>query len=633
MKASPSAKRLLGQLLDNLFPQLRISTKDYAEQFIYLPPEVTAIPGLVDTSRTPALLAFFKYIDLPTTRILVAKKCAQMGWTQAVNFWLEKIIVTNPRNILIAFPTEKLMKKYVDEKWKVAVRVSTGLSDQIGDPDKCRFDFYKFKKGGWLQLITGSSDNALKSSSAPILNVEEPDGLPRDLKGQGSAIEMFRQRSKTFPDSIIIYAGTPTKEGESNVDDAYAISNKMKFMVICHECQGFHELSFNQLKALPYPNGQVNVRFGRYDPSTAFYECPHCKSRWDTKQKNLNLLESTKYHDLGWVATAESDIIGFDYNELMSTLHGSSLIELKEKQLEAETLAETGEYGKLISFTNNSKGDVFSYRRTVVSVEELKAKRVAYPKQCVPIGAYILTVGIDVQHNRFAIQTVAHGRHNNSFVVDWFELYGAVPDIADVVWTQLTEYCTTPWSHQLHDEIKIPISAISIDSGDGNTTRLVYQWVRAMNTKNPYVFATKGDSGLAKEIYTIPNQSDLTRSETQYRTLYETYGVKPYIVGVQLAKDDTMTRLALGDTANKDRIYVGTHIREDWEHQMLSNVKRGARYELLTGQRDEGLDTFILNEHAKRAIGVHLFTERQFDTLEQQFLNKLHMIKAGTKWQ
>jgi phage terminase large subunit GpA-like protein len=629
------AENFLGTLFQQLFAPERLNTREYTEKYIYLSPEVTSDPGRVNLLKTPCLLAYLKYVDDPETKVIIAKKPAQFGWTQINNFFIERVIVQDPQNIMIAFPSDALIKRYTEEKLRVAIRNSPALLTRIGDPDKCRYDFFKYP-GGWLSLVSAASDNALKSSSAPILFVEEPDGLKQDLKGQGNALNIFLQRSKTFPNSLLVYGGTPVEEGSSNVDDAYELSNKMVFMVVCHVCEKFHVLGFSQLKADTYPGGKIDKTFGRYNPETAYYECPHCLERWGDKELNNNLVSSTEFHDLGWVPTAESHFIGFAFNELMSTfLPGSSLYNLKKNWLEALVEKDKGKPGKLKSYTNNSMG--LSYKENVsdITAEALKAQRIFYEEKTVPAGGLIITAGIDVQWNRLAVVLTAHGRSNNSWVIYWGELFGYVKDPEDPVWEHLTKLMLGKFRHELSPvgrDINLPISGISIDSGDGNTVRLVYRWVQQMCKINPHTYATKGDHSVGfteKEIFTVPVNPEGAGDKDLRKRVMETMGVTVYHVGVQKGKSDILRRIAL--TGGRDRIFVYQSCREDFENQLLSNYKKGnpPRYELTPGERDEALDCIVLCEHSKHALGIQLYTEKHWQQLESSIVATVHKNTVG----
>lgn len=639
-------KKFIGGLLSLLFVPERLTYKDYAEKYVKLSASVTAKPGRFDCSYTPCLVAFLycvdvfdgtfnlegkfeKYKKYFQVRVISGKKSAQIGFTQHESIIIEKIINLNPQNIMVAFPSERLSKKFAEEKFRPAVFNSPKMLEKIGDPTRCNFSFYKFP-GAWLQLVSAASSSQLKSSSAPILLVEEPDEAKQDLKGQGNSIDIFLQRSKTFPNSLLIYAGTPIEKGFSNVDEAYDKSCQFVFMVRCHECGEEHILSFNHLKANVYPEGKVDVSTGIYNPDTAYYECPHCQSHWDFEQKNSNLNTSLDFHFFGWKPlNPEGKYPGFAWNELMSKVPGSSLTRLMRTKLEAEVrLSKEGKDDKLKSFYNNSLGESYSPKSQSLETDELRKRRLNYSELKVPVGGIVLTMGVDVQHNRFAIVVRAWGRNGNSWAVWWGEIFGNVKDPEDPVWKQLTDFYLQeiPYVQDLAGKpVKFEISAASIDSGDGNTTKLVYNWVKTISKRKPYTFATKGDNSVgvtAREIFSIPQNPDVTTATEERKKLMETMGVHVYLIGVQQAKDEVYRKLSLDGKA--DRMYHYLHIREDYEEQVLSERKRGnpARYIVIPGKRNEALDCEVLALHAAHGIKLHLWAEVHWTQIENSLIHK-----------
>jgi phage terminase large subunit GpA-like protein len=240
-------------------------------------------------------------------------------------------------------------------------------------------------------------------------------------------------------------------------------------------------------------------------------------------------------------------------------------------------------------------------------------------------------MGVDVQHNRFAIIIRAWGRNGNSWLVSWQEIYGYIKDPEDPVWEELTTIYFNKYPHALSTEehpISLPISALSIDSGDGHTTQLVYSWVKSVSKVNPYTYATKGSSDAGahkKEIFTVPSDPDAKTDKGQRKKVAESMGVNVYIVGVQQAKDEVLRKLGLVGT--KDRSFHYRTVRSDYEDQLLSNKKRispagdSTRYELVMGKRDEVLDCEVLALHASRALHLHVWSEKHWQQAEKLIIN------------
>jgi phage terminase large subunit GpA-like protein len=410
-------------------------------------------------------------------------------------------------------------------------------------------------------------------------------------------------------------------------------------MCICHVCGEFHVFGFDNLKADVYLDKRVSKTFGIYDPETAYYECPHCKARWSEEEKNANLLESTKYHDEGWLATAQSHFIGYAFNSLMSTFGaGASMVSLMSKKLEAEVEYAKGKDSKLKSFTNNSMGLSYAPKDQNVDVKTLIQCRLNYPEMVVPPGGLVLTMGVDVQLNRLAIVINARGRNGLVWKIYWGEIFGNPPDPADYVWTQLEELYLSKIPHAFSTPDKpilMQISAMSIDTG--NWTSVVYNWVKKISRLKPYTFATKGDNSAgvtAREIFTMPADPEADTGKGERKKLYETMRVNLYIIGVQKAKKEVLRKVALTvkdfrDKSQKlplsgikDRMYHYAEIREDYEDQLLSERERGnpSRFTLIAGRRNEAFDCEVLDLHASYGLKLHTYQEKHWRQVEESLL-------------
>ena len=616
----------LGDLFSLLRPVSLLGTKDWAERHRVLTSEVSAFQGTYSAWRTPHMLQVMASMDDPSVKVIVARKSAQIGWSETQNNYLGRIIHSDPQNIIMAFPRRDSGKDYSDEKLRVLFRTTPELLELVGDPDKAAWNRFKFP-GGFLKLITAASVSAMKSTSAPIIIVEEPDDLSSDIKSQGDALAILMERQKTFEESKLIYGGTPTDAGFSNVEKAYASSNKMKLLVACHACETRHELSFANLKREPFESGLEDPVFGKYDPKSAHYLCPSCGTEWSLAQKNENIRQTcAEFPNFGWEIT-KPDVTsahGFSFNELMSPFPASSYEKLAEKLCKAEVALAQGNEGPMKSFVNNQKGRAYTKKLDNIDYDALRQRTLDYPELIVPVGGLVLTMGVDVQHDRLACIIRAWGRKGNSWLVWWGEIYGATDTAAAPVWKELEEtiFASYPYASQKEGQsLRLPISAVSIDSSD--RTEVVYTVVKRLSKRMKTIFATKGDSDTGatnKPIFNVPSDPDAGTPKAGRKKLWETMGVNLYIVGTQSAKDEVLRRAAL-EHGNVDRFYVYKEVRNDYFDQLLSNVKqlRGSRtrYVLPPGKRDEVLDCECLALHATYAIGMHNWDAKVWDGLEQ----------------
>ena len=145
------------------------------------------------------------------------------------------------------------------------------------------------------------------------------------------------------------------------------------------------------------------------------------------------------------------------------------------------------------------------------------------------------------------------------------------------------------------------------------------------------VLAIKGSSQAEKEIFSSPRQSvDMGKKSKASK-----FGVKPYMVGTQKAKDlilgqDSGAGRMKLEGAGAGRMHWYESVRPDWYEQMTSEVKvphktmRNTRiWVKKQGVRNEALDTCVYALHAARFLKINLWREERWAALE----NALRVVK------
>lgn len=625
-------KQLLGAFLSILRPPKNLTTKEWAEQNRVLGSEISAIPGAYKAINNPIMIRVMECLDDPDIHTIIALKSAQIGWTETINNYLGKLIDIDPKNIIIAFPSRGSGTDFAQEKFRPFISSTPCLSENIGNLELCSWNRYHYA-GGFIKFVTAGSVTQLKSTPASVVIVEEPDDLVTNLKNQGDSLGILKQRLKTFPDWTLVYGGTPRYKGQSRVDHAYLQSCQYEYQVPCHVCKDFHVLSFDNLKYNKYEDHRIDLKYGEYNPESARYLCPHCKSEWTDDQKNINIREALNYHDFGWKKKyPEKEDIGFHFNELMSTFFGSSFKELAKKMLEAEYQFTQGREEALMVFVNNSKGEAYENKSIEITEGMLRDKALSYPENTVPKNGMVLTMGIDVQHNRFAYVVRAWGDKNNSWLVSYAEILGNILNPEHPVWGKLEAIIKRGYIWLEDVKVKLYPSAISIDSSDGKTAEIVYDFVKRLRKDGYNIMAIKGHSEAYRnqEIYTVPASRPTTKDK-KYKTLAETMGVVVYSVGTNRAKDHIMRQLQ--QVGNTDRMYYYKSVSPVYYQQLLSNSKRligttikKVRYFKKFGHQDEALDCEVYALHAARSLFVQLRTaeewQRQREILLRSVIDK-----------
>ncbi|KJK06545.1 terminase [Pseudomonas sp. 5] len=602
-------------------PPPRMSIIQWATTYRWLSTEESAMPGKYRFDVTPHLIwpgGPLEALDDPNVFEVVGRKSAQVAWTSGVmGNAIGKWIDLDPSPILILFPKADAAKQYVAEKLEPMIQATRRLSKKIDLRSRKlqqRQDFKRFP-GGFLKMVGSNSPSSVKSTPVPRVAVEEPDDCNLNLRGQGDSIKLAKERLKTFRRSKIIIGGTPTIKGLSAIDAELELSDKRVGLVPCHECGESHALNFEHLHCDEDPNYHHEI-YGKRRPETAFYVCPHCSAIWDDHQKNANLKHGR------WEATAEfRGIAGYILNELYATFHGSRFEVLMEKKLQAVHAASLGNIGPMIAFTNSSMGESYEYKSNAPKTDELEKRAEPYAELTAPKGVLLVTVGVDVQGDRLALVIVGWGRGEESWRLYWGELEGNPIDPHDPVWTELDKIIATPISAEGGSQLAV--SAVSIDSSDGNTNDAVYTYVRDRQRFN--IMAIKGASidSRDREIFTKPAQSADT---SQDNTKAAKYGLRVYIVGTHKAKTLIDGRMRLSGSG-PGRMHWYSEIRADYYEQVTNEVlaphpRQPSKmvWQKKAGRRNEALDCEVYALHAARSLKTHLLRDHEWDQLEQQQL-------------
>jgi phage terminase large subunit GpA-like protein len=603
----------------------KMPIKEWAIKYRWLSTLEAAKPGKYRIEVTPYLNwpnGPLDALDDPTVEEVVCQKSAQVAWTSgvlgnALGAWVD----VDPSPILVLFPKEGAAKDYMAEKFEPMVEATKRLSEKIDLRSRKAQQRQLFKRfpGGFLKLVGSNSPASVKSLPTPRVAIEEPDDCNANLKSQGDSIKLAKERTKTYelPRKKIIIGGTPTISGLSAIEAEMDLSDKRVGMIPCNECGQEHELNFNNLLCLDDEH-QKHPVFGNKKPETAYYVCPHCGVAWDDDIKNNNV-------KLGrWQATAPfRGIAGFYLNELYSPFPGSRFHILMEKWLTAQHEFEKGEIGSLVAFTNSSMGIAYEFTGDTPEPDSLQDRALDYEPGTVPAGGLILTVGVDVQHDRLEVIIRAWGRGEESWLVYYDKLYGNTLLIEDPVWKELDKVLFANYPHELGFNLRV--AAVSIDSSDGQTSEAVYKYVRSRQGRGiAHVMAIKGHGSPDKVIFSRPGQ---VLNSNANNTKAAKYGVQIFNVGVSKAKDlliGEKGRISL-DGDGPGRIHVYKNVSPDYYLQLLSEVKAPRRtqngsvvrvWQKKTGVRNEVLDCEVYALHASRATKIDLMNSGSWDALE-----------------
>ncbi|PPC77928.1 terminase [Pokkaliibacter plantistimulans] len=597
-----------------------------------MPAESGVIHGQYSLDYAPYFYGVAAAIDDPKVKEVVMMKAAQIGWTFFLIGLLFKLVKYAPRPILLLFAKSGDGQSFHNEKLINAIPANPDILELI-PVDKSRkggnrWDFKKFP-GGFMKLVGSNSPGNVKStSSVGLAVVEEPDDTSDDVSGQGDAIGLLEERVKRYPGSKILVGGTPSIKGFSKTEKRMEESDCRELPIRCHECGESHVLNFDNIHALESDEGvPPHEVYGRYLLETAVYGCPHCGSGWDDHQRKENI-RKTVYDAMeagdpyyGWVPTKPFfGKAGFNgLSELYACLPGSSLSDILKERLEAERLLEQGDPSRWIKFVNQKMGQTYEYKSDMPDSDVLRDRATDYPERTVPAGGLVLTMGVDIQHDRVAVILRAWGRGEESWCLYWGELRAetACSDKNDPVWKALDQMLFGVYNSALG--VGLRVTACSIDSSDGQTNDAVYHYVRTRKNRGVRLMAIKGSNVLDAEIVTTPKKIDMSSTTKAAR-----FGLQVHIVGTNKAKDLISERLKL-QGAGPGRMHSYKSIRADYYKQITGEVKAPSRthsgkllWQRKSGARVEAWDCEVYALHAARVERLHLKRPEQWDALEAE---------------
>lgn len=638
--ATAALSSMLARVFAELEPPKPMSIIDWAETYRILSrEEANDYAGQYDLENTPALRGILAECDPKKNRRVAVQKAAQQGYTAGVVCNVIGYHVHwEPCVQVVMFPREKSAKDFDAEKFSPMVRATPVLNKCIRL--KSRTDgnstTRKHYPGGLAKFVASNSPSDVKSTSAKIRIVEEPDDTNKDVKGQGNAIALLRERGKTIRNSFELIGGTPTAKGASEIEKEMRTTDQRRFMVKCHHCDERHEVEWAHVvipgeKLTPedvaadpsldaqYPQREV---YGRARHEDAFYTCPHCGGIWTDDERIANIRAAARVAPYyGWEPTADSPDPGFYCNELQSVFDGSRIPILAEKYLRAKHLMDQGDPTEMVAFWNSTRGLCWEFKGELPEEEELRKRAEKYAEWTVPGGGLVALLTVDVQHDRLALTCWVVGRGEEMWLAHWGEVYGQTVVAHAGAWLELEQLLGKQIRTALGGSLSI--AAVGIDTSDGQTSEASYSFVRKHTRRDRPVLALKGasdDTGRI-EIWTPPKAIDPNHKATKASR----YGVQIHIVGTAKAKD-----LILGWSTEGGRVRLTGNgpgrmhwydtVRDDFYEQMLSEIKIPGRlnprirtWKARTDRRNEALDCTVYAVYLSRHLRLHLRRPGQWD--------------------
>lgn len=572
----------------------RQTVSEWADEHRRLPAKGASEPGQWRTSRVPFIREVMDCLSpfMPVRKVVFCKSTQVAGTESGLN-WIGYVFDRAPAPMLVVQPTVEIGELFSKQRLQPMIDESPRLRAIIPPArsrDSGNTTLVKEFPGGLLRITGSNSAAGLRSMPAKYLFLDEVDAYEQDVEGEGDPVTLAERRTSTFPRRKILLVSTPTIKGVSRIDREYEASDQRRYHVPCPHC--------GEKQHLKWPNLRWDESLTR-----VWYVCEHNGCMIEEHHKT-RMLEAGE-----WVATYPGrEVAGFHINALYTPIGlGDTWLDHAKRWLTAQ-----GDPALLKSFVNTILGEAWEDRSSQIKPHELLARAEPYRLRTVPAGCLLLTAGIDVQDDRFAVQIVGWGRGERCWIIDWFEL--PADTSREDEWERLDSVLLAQvYRNQFGVDLRIVAAAV--DTG-GHQTHQAYNWVRLRRHRG--VFAVKGSSIANKPVVSRP-----TRQDINWRGKVVKDGVELYSVGVDTAKSVLMARL-LGDgkvDVTQRLIHFSQELPEDYYQQLTAEVFDPVknRWVKRRGQlRNEALDTWVYAYFAalQPTVRLHMLREADWQRLE-----------------
>jgi phage terminase large subunit GpA-like protein len=600
---------------EGLTPDPLLSVSEWSDLHRILSSKASAEPGRWRTSRTPYLKEIMDCLSpsSPVERV-VFMKAAQVGATECGSSWIGYVIHHAPGPMMAVWPTVDMAKRNSKQRIDPLIEESPALRELISPArsrDSGNTILAKEFRGGVLVMTGANSAVGLRSMPVRYLFLDEVDGYPLDVEGEGDAISLAEARTRTFTRRKIFIVSTPTIAGVSAIEREFDASDQRRYFVPCPHCDHRQWLRFEKL------------RWDKGQPETAAYVCESCEQpiaeHHKTRMLELGQWRSMIAQEGAKPATGRKITAGFHLSSLYSPVGWRSWKDIAVAW-EGAVSKVSGSAAAIKTFKNTELGETWVEEGEAPDWQRLIERREDYRMGTVPLGGLLLVGGADVQKDRIEVSVWAFGRAKECWLVEHRVLMG---DTArDTVWMQLAKMLGETWTHE--SGALLPLVRFALDTGFA--TQEAYAFVRSC--RDPRVMAVKGVARGAALIAT-PTAVDMTQGGKKLRR-----GIKVFSVTVGIVKLEFYNNLRKAADVQEDGTTVkypsgfvhlpkvdAEYVQQLCAEQLVTRRDRNGfavREWQKMRERNEALDCYVYARASASAAGLDRFEERHWRELEKQ---------------
>jgi phage terminase large subunit GpA-like protein len=553
---------------------------------------------------------------------LAVQKSKRVGYTKMVTAFIAYNIVHRRRKQAVWQPTDddrdSFVKSEIDpvldgvEAVKAARRAGSAADDTMK---------LKTFRDSALHLLGGKAARAYRRITVAVAILDEWDGFDQQIEKSGDPGGLAKGRLEGAPYPKFVGGTTPRIKGLSHVERAREGADMdLRYNIDCPHCGHDHPLIWGGRDAA------AGFKWTRGEPASVRHVCPHCGAEirqsdympggkpmageWVCRKTGMRYTAAGRWVDSAGMPARPMRHVGLHVWAAYSPQRSWDSI-VREFEQATDTAAK-GDVGPLQLFVNETLGETWEMAGERSDDHALMLRAESYALCSVPIGALVLTAGIDVQRNRWEISVYGWGRGLESWVIDHHIIEGNPASEDD--WRHLTDYLQRRYT-QAHHSGSLGLSAISIDSSD--QTQAVYNWVRLNSPVLPNLRAIKGSSEEHRPIL-----GPASSQEVSWRGQKWPNGVKLWSVGVDTAKDLLLGQLAIAKPG-PGYVHFSADLKREFYEQLTAEQRilsksagRDVYRWVRRRPRNEALDCRNYAIHAAFGLGLHTYTDRRWAQIE-----------------
>lgn len=349
-------------------------------------------------------------------------------------------VLVDPSSFMVFGPTEGFMSDWAKDRLHKINYDNPLVFENLSNQKTDNVVYYKRYKTGARVKLAWPTVGGLRGKEYRFILMTEYDAPEMHQRLDGDLFVLGKKRTVTFMSrGMTAVESSPNKDNldrkwkprtphdappVGGIMDLYKQGNRKMWYVHCLKCNwsfipDFGLLSFEQTD---------NVL---ESAESATLDCPKCGHKHQHGQKremNLNgvwLSDGQKSDENGKIQGDEiySDIASYWFRGVMACFQTwSSQVSDYLKAL--KSFEETGDEVALKTAANINRAEVYTREASSAEMlpDEFEGRAEDLPEKQVPELCLFLIMTIDVQANRFVVQTSGFGRHGEQWIIDRFSV-------------------------------------------------------------------------------------------------------------------------------------------------------------------------------------------------------------------